>query len=488
MPSIEEITKYALQYGFFYPTAEIYSSSPAGFWDYGPLGALLKHKFIQKAIRELIRRDEMILIDGSQILPKEAFIASGHLDFFTDPVCECRNCNSVYRADKLLEEELNTQIPERTELNELNQLLMNVKCPRCGGELKGLRLFNMMFKVNVGVDGVEAFLRPETAQNIFTSFRRLHIYSRGRLPLAVAQIGKSFRNEISPRQSLLRMREFTQLEIEVFHNPKTVDKIDRYKSMIDRRAQFFTTTREVKIFTFREALEEGIIANYLQAYYLALIQDFYLKIGIPLERIRFRELGADEKAFYATKAWDLEVLTDFGWIELVACNDRGDYDLSGHMRVSNEEMYVIDEGERIIPHVFELSMGVDRSIFVLLASSLEKCEDRHILRIDPELAPITVAVLPLVKHPEITSIARNIFEELKLDFDAVYDDSGSIGRRYRRQDIIGTPYCITIDFETINDGRVTVRDRDTMEQERVEISRLKSYLYDKLRGNPQPDY
>lgn len=480
MPTVEEVTKYALQYGFFYPTAEIYSSSPAGFWDYGPLGVLLKYKFIQKAIRELIRKDEMIFMDGSQILPKEVFIASGHLDSFTDPVCECKNCNSVYRADKLLEELLGISIPERTELSKLESLLMKVKCPQCGGELEEPRLFNMMFKVNIGVDGAEAFLRPETAQNIFASFRRLYVYSRGRFPLAVAQIGKSFRNEVSPRQSLLRMREFTQLEIEVFHNPKTVDKIGKYKSMADKRAQFFTATKEMRILTFKEALEEGIIANYLQAYYLALIQDFYLKIGIPFERIRFRELGVDEKAFYASRAWDLEVLTDFGWIELVACNDRGNYDLSRHIMVSGEEMYVIDNGERVIPHVFELSMGVDRSLLVLLISSLEKQGNRVVLKIDPELAPITVAVLPLVKNPELASIAKSIFEELKLDFDAVYDDSGSIGRRYRRQDIIGTPYCITVDFETKNDGRVTIRNRDTMQQERIEISHLKSYMYSKL--------
>lgn len=473
--------QYALQYGFFYPTAEIYSSAPSGFWDYGPLGSLLKRKYLLFAIRELIRKDEMILIDGSQILPREVFVASGHLESFTDPVCSCRQCSSIFRADKLIEEKLRRHVPERTPLEELQKLLEKVRCPSCGGELGNLRLFNMMFRTSVGVDAQEVYLRPETTQNIYISFPRLYIYARRRLPLPVVQIGRSFRNEISPRQSLMRLREFTQLEIEVFHNPKNVNEIEKYKSVAETRIRIQDKSGEIRVLTCQEAIDQGFVSNWLQAYYLALIQEFYLSLGIPSEMIRFRELGEDEKAFYATRAWDLEVKTSFGWVELVACNDRGDYDLSRHMEVSGQEMYVTnDAGERIIPHVFELSMGVDRSILVLLDLGLKEEAGRTVLKIHPKLAPISVAVFPLVKKAELVSLARNIYDKIRLDYDAFYDESGSIGRRYRRQDAIGTPYCITVDYDSLKDGTVTIRDRDTMRQERIKISDIKDYLTEKL--------
>lgn len=477
---MEDLVKYSLQYGFFYPTAEIYPSTPSGFWDYGPLGALLKQKFLLLAIKELIRKDEMLLIDGSQILPRDVFIASGHLNSFTDPVCSCKLCRAVFRADKLVEEQLGIHVPERAALEKLEDLLQDVKCPSCGGKLGGLRLFNMMFKTSVGVDGDEVYLRPETTQNIYISFPRLYLLARRKLPLPVAQIGKSFRNEVSPRQSLLRLREFTQLEIEVFHNPNTVNSVEKFRRVADVRIQICEDNRIVTL-TCDSAVDEGLISNRLQAYYLALIQEFYLSMGIPFERIRFRELSEDEKAFYAKRAWDLEVLTNtVGWVELVACNDRGDYDLSAHMKVSNKEMYVIEGSSRFIPHVFELSMGVDRSIFVLLDLGLVQDGERTILKIRPSLAPITVAIFPLIKDEGLIKIAKDVYEGLKLDFDAIYDESGSIGRRYRRQDAIGTPYCITIDFTTLEDGCVTVRDRDTMQQERVKVSDLKNYLSRKL--------
>ncbi len=479
--SIEKLTKYALQYGFFFPTAEIYSTAPSGFWDFGPLGSLLKKKFLDFAIRELIRRDEMILIDGAQILPRDVFVASGHLESFTDPVCSCQKCESTFRADKLIEEKLGIHVPERLPLAELEKLLQNVRCPSCGGQLGNLRLFNMMFKTTVGIDGEEVYLRPETTQNIYISFPRLYLYARRRLPLPVAQIGRSFRNEISPRQSLLRLREFTQLEIEVFYNPTTVDKIDKYRQVAKQKIPLYINGERI-ITTCEEAVDQRYIPNWLQAYYLVLIQEFYNKLGIPFERIRFRQLNEEEKAFYATRAWDLEIETNFGWIELVACNDRGDYDLTSHMKVSGKDMHVTDEDIRFIPHVFELSMGVDRSILTLLDLGLVEEGERTVLKIHRELAPITVAVFPLVKNEGLIKIAKEVYELLRLDFDVVYDDSGSIGRRYRRQDAIGTPYCVTIDYQTLEDRSVTVRDRDTMEQERVMITDLKNYLTKKIRG------
>ena len=476
---MEELSRYCLQYGFFYPTAEIYRTAPSGFWDYGPLGTLLKQKFLQIAMKELVRRDEMILIDGSQILPREVFLASGHLNFFTDPLCSCNNCGSIFRADKLIEEKIGKPVPERTPLEELARLLQNVKCPSCYGELGNLRLFNMMFKTTVGVDGDEMYLRPETTQNIYISFPRLYVYARRKLPITVAQIGKSFRNEISPRQLLLRLREFTQLEIEVFYNPNNIDNIEKYKEVENKKIPLYINNERI-ILTCKEAINHGFISNWLQAYYLTLIYEFYVKLNIPSEKIRFRELNDDEKAFYAKRAWDLEVETSIGWVELVACNDRGDYDLTAHMKVSGREMYVIDNTSRLIPHVFELSMGVDRSILTLLDLGLVKENERTVLKLHPALAPITVAVFPLIKDSTLVKTAKDIHELLKTDFDTVYDDSGSIGRRYRRQDIIGTPYCITIDFNTLEDGAVTIRDRDTMEQKRLKISQIKEYLIERL--------
>jgi glycyl-tRNA synthetase len=479
MRTLEELNRYCLQYGFFYPTAEIYKTAPSGFWEYGPLGTLLKQKFLQMAMKELIRKDEMTLIDGSQILPRDVFLASGHLNFFTDPLCSCNNCGSIFRADKLIEEQAGRPVPERTPSQEIVRLLQNVKCPSCNGELGNLRLFNMMFKTTVGVNGDEVYLRPETAQNIYISFPRLYVYARRKLPLPVAQIGKSFRNEISPRQSLLRLREFTQLEVEVFYDPNTVNDIEKYKKVKDKRIPLYINNQRIML-SCEEAIEQGYISNWLQAYYLTLIYEFYIKLNIPPEKIRFRELSDDEKAFYARRAWDLEVGMSMGWIELVACNDRGDYDLTAHMKVSGEEMYVPDNTSRLVPHVFELSMGVDRSILSLLDLNLIKENERTVLRLRPALAPITVAVFPLIENDTLVRMAKDVYELLRLDFDAFYDDSGSIGRRYRRQDIIGTPYCITIDFDTLKNQTVTIRERDTMEQNRVEISQIKRYLIERL--------
>jgi len=478
----EQIIKLGLEKGFFFPSAEIYSNAPAGFWDYGHLGTLMKQKYIAAWHCLLVRRDDMILVDGSQILPRDVFIASGHLETFADPISKCTSCGAVHRIDRLLEEKLSIKVPERTSPSKIDEIIeaTGFRCPNCGGRLGPVSLFNMMFKVSVGASGDEAYLRPETCQNIFIDFPRVYKISRRHLPIAVAQVGKSFRNEISPRQSLIRLREFTQAEIEVFYAPHKANELRKADLFKDYKLNIWVG-EVVKPIGCDEAVERELVSSRLVAYYLALIQDFYLRLGVPVEKLRFRRLDEDEKAFYAAEAWDLEVLVGGEWVELVACNNRTDYDLRGHSRVSGVDLHVVEDGESFIPHVFELSMGVDRSILALLELSYANEEGRNVLKLHPALAPYSAAVFPLLDRPPLTEYAEKLYQSLRLNFDVFYDDSGSIGRRYRRQDEIGTPYCITIDYTSLEDDTVTVRDRDTMKQERIHSSKVGEYLYQKLR-------
>jgi len=474
----DKLMKLFLNRGFFFPSCEIYSDAPAGFWEYGKLGVLLRNRFIEMWRRELVRRDDMIEIDGSQIMAKQVFIASGHLESFADPVSRCKKCGALHRVDRLIEEKIGIRVPERVRDEEIDELLRkyNVNCPICRGELGKVGRFNMMFQVRVGGAEDEAYLRPETCQSIFVDFHRIYMTMGLKLPFAICQFGKSFRNEISPRQSLMRLREFYQAEIEVFFNPKKANEYEKVKSMADYKLRLMPKGRDVVEMTCREAVETGVISNYFSAYYLALIQHFYEKIGLDRNRLRLRQLDEEEKAFYAIEAWDLEAETSLGWVELVACNYRGDYDLSGHMKVSGKDLMVLDDGEKIVPHVFELSMGVDRSLYTLIEHSYSETQNRRILKLPYFLAPIQVAVFPLVSRDGLPEKALKIYEMIKLDFDSIFDEKGDIGRRYRKMDEIGTPVCVTIDYQTLNDDTVTIRDRDTMAQRRIHVSELKNTL------------
>lgn len=474
----DKLMKLFLNRGFFFPSCEIYSDAPAGFWEYGKLGVLLRNRFIEMWRRELVRRDDMIEIDGSQIMAKQVFIASGHLESFADPVSRCKKCGALHRVDRLIEEKIGIRVPERVRNEEIDELLRkyNVNCPICRGELGQVGRFNMMFQVRVGGAEDEAYLRPETCQSIFVDFHRIYMTMGLKLPFAICQFGKSFRNEISPRQSLMRLREFYQAEIEVFFNPKKANEYEKVKSMADYKLRLMPKGRDVVEMTCREAVETGVISNYFSAYYLALIQHFYEKIGLDRNRLRLRQLDEEEKAFYAIEAWDLEAETSLGWVELVACNYRGDYDLSGHMKVSGKDLMVLDDGEKIVPHVFELSMGVDRSLYTLIEHSYSETQNRRILKLPYFLAPIQVAVFPLVSRDGLPEKALKIYEMIKLDFDSIFDEKGDIGRRYRKMDEIGTPVCVTIDYQTLNDDTVTIRDRDTMAQRRIHVSELKNTL------------
>jgi glycyl-tRNA synthetase len=421
----------------------------------------------------------MLEIDGSQIMSKSVFEASGHLGNFADPIIKCTKCNSTFRADRTIAEISGIEIPESADLIEFdNAILQNtIKCPKCKGDFDKTKNFNMMFKVGIGPEEEEAYLRPETCQSIFVDFPRLFKTMRGKLPLGIAQVGKSFRNEIAPRQSLLRLREFYQAEIEVFCNPSKLDEVEKFSEIQDVVIRVQTDADPVSM-TCEEAVESGIIPNKFVAYYLGILTEFYEKTGIDITKSRFRKLGDKEKAFYAKVAFDFEVETTIGWLELVACNYRSDYDLSSHAKKSKEKFDVMDNDEKVLPHVFEISMGIDRSLYTILEHSLkdDKEHDRVVLALKPYLSPVHVGILSLVKKDGLKEKTDEIYLKIKRKCDAFLDHSGAIGRRYRRLDEIGSPFAITVDHQTLEDETVTIRMRDSMEQKRIKILELDSIV------------
>ncbi|MGN6708255.1 MAG: glycine--tRNA ligase, partial [Candidatus Nitrosocosmicus sp.] len=473
------VIQLALERGFYFPSCEIYSDTSAGFWEYGPNGVKIKNRFLDLWRRELVRRDNMLEIDGSQIMSKNVFLASGHLQNFSDPIVKCMKCKSSFRADKLIHEKTKLEIPERLQNDKVDILISehDIKCPNCGGAFSSTERFNMMFKVEIGPNHDEAYLRPETCQSIFVDFPRIYKVNRGKLPLGIAQVGKSFRNEISPRQGLLRLREFYQAEIEIFCNPNklnTLPKFDEVKYTLLRiyDGQIIEVTAE-------QALQKEILPNKLVAYYLSLLVEFFNKTGISSKRLRLRRLSEDEKAFYSRIAFDLEVDTSIGWLELVACNYRSDYDLLSHSSISKTSLNVMDDEEKILPHVFELSLGIDRCIYSILEHSYfidREKDDRILLKLKPYLSPIQAGVLPLLKKEEFKQKSFYLLSLIKKDFDVFYDESGSIGRRYRRLEEIGVPFAFTVDHQTLEDDTVTIRYRDSMNQERIKIKDAHSFL------------
>jgi glycyl-tRNA synthetase len=425
----------------------------------------------------------MMEIDGSQIMSKSVFEASGHLGNFADPIIKCIKCKSTFRADRTIAEISKIEIPESADLTEFDNVISqnNIKCPRCKGDFEKTKKFNMMFKVGIGPEEEEAYLRPETCQSIFVDFPRLFKTMRGKLPLGIAQVGKSFRNEIAPRQSLLRLREFYQAEIEVFCNPTRLDEMDRFSEVQNTMIRVQTDT-EVISMTCKEAVESKVIPNKFVAYYLGILIEFYEKTGIDVTKSRFRKLGDKEKAFYAKVAYDFEVETTIGWLELVACNYRSDYDLSSHAKKSNEKFEVMDNDEKVLPHIFEISMGIDRSLYTILEHSLkdDKKNERTVLALKPYLSPIHVGILSLIKKDGLKEKTDEIYLQIKRKCDAFLDHSGAIGRRYRRLDEIGSPFAITIDYQTLEDETVTIRKRDSMEQSRIKISELQSTITESI--------
>ena len=482
----EDTVNLALRRGLFYPSAEIYAKAPAGFWDFGPEGSKIRRNIVQLWRSELVEKEGFVEIHGAQILPEAVFKASGHLENFNDPIVQCRKCNALSRADKLIAEKIDGIVPESLATPELDKMIKehDVECPKCKGrDFNEVKKFNMMMKVDIGATGDQpCYLRPETCQSIFLDFKRLYNLHRGDLPLGSAQAGASFRNEISPRNTLLRAREFGQMEVEVFFNPEKINEVEFWDEVKDYKVNLLLLGKKAKPVACSEAVSKKIVSGKLVAYYLARVQQLYEKYNIPVEKMRFRELDKDEKAFYAKETWDYEVETDLGWIELMACNHRTDYDLAGHAKQSKKDLAVNEDGKKFVPHVFELSAGIARTVYVVLDLAFRKekrgKEERIFLDLPARIAPYLVAVFPLVKKDGLEEKAREIFNELnESSFAVFFDEKGSIGKRYARIDEISVPYAVTVDYDTMKDNTVTLRERNSMSQKRVKIEALPELLW-----------
>lgn len=485
----DALVNLALRRALFYPASEIYSSAPAGFYDFGPYGATIRRKIIDVWRKHFVQAQDFLEIDGAITLPEDVFKASGHLDSFNDPMTQCTKCNTIHRADKLLEEQ-GLDFKEATPINELSAALVKHKsvCPKCKGSLGPARQFNLMVRADIGVGGkTTCYLRPESCQSIFTSWDRIKNTMRIKLPVGISQVGKAFRNEISPRQTLLRQVEFLQMETEIFFDPSRIDDVDTWDDIKTYGVRVLRQgSKKIETLAAKDLTSKKIVSGKLIAYELARTQQLYERFGIPLDKLRFREVGADERAFYAKEGWDLEVETSLGWLELGPINYRTDYDLKRHAEVSGKDLtYLNDDGTRVLPHVLEISLGVDRTFFAALDFAFKQEKERTWLALPPAITPLQAGILPLLKNkPELTSKAKELYNELRSCYELFYDETGSIGKRYARLDEIGVPYCITIDFDSLTNNDVTIRERDTGAQQRIPISTLRDSLYKLFTGTP----
>ncbi len=459
--TMEKIVALCKGRGFVYPGSEIYGGL-ANTWDYGPLGAELKNNIKKAWWKKFVQENPYnVGLDAAILMNPQTWVASGHLAGFSDPLMDCRQCHERFRADKLIEDwcaENGFELPKPIDAFSQPEMKAfveehNIPCPTCGKhDFTDIRQFNLMFKTFQGVteDAKNTvYLRPETAQGIFTNFVNVQRSSRKKLPFGIGQIGKSFRNEITPGNFIFRVREFEQMELEFFCKPGT----------------------DLEWF----------------AYWRNFCHQWLLSIGLKDENLRLRDHDPEELCFYSKATTDFEFLFPFGWGELWGVADRTDYDLTQHQNTSGKDLTYFDQetGEHYIPYVVEPSLGVERSVLAVLCDAYdeevvdaEKNDVRVVMHFHPALAPFKAAVLPLSK--KLGEKALEVHAMLAKDFMVDYDEAGSIGKRYRREDEIGTPFCITYDFESETDGCVTVRDRDTMEQERVAIADLKAYLERKI--------
>jgi len=487
--NIDAIEKIAKQRGFFYSSSEIYGGL-SGFYDYGHLGTLMKNK-IENFWRQFFVKSEgnIFEISSRTIAPEPIWEASGHLKDFVDPITQCQKCKSMFRADNLIEEKTGKFV-EGLKPEDLTKILKEEKivCPKCKGKLSDVRIFNLMLKTSVGpVEGKVAYLRPETAQGIFTNFSFVAKATRAKLPFGIAQIGISYRNEISPRQWVIRLREFNQMELEMFVNPKKLNECLKFSEVVKNKLKIFTKEEQKKNgkpieITAEDAVKKGIVPNQWMAYFLAKQLDWYQKLGIPLDALRHRHMLPEETPHYSKGNFDMEIKFDFGWKEVVGNAYRTDFDLSSHSKHSGRDMSIIDNDEKVIPHVVEPSFGMERTLYAILLHCFVEDKERgwNWFRFPPKIAPYTVAVFPLVNKDDLDKKAKEVYEMLKGWFDVFYDDSGSVGRRYARADEIGTPFAVTIDYDTMKDDTVTIRYRDTTKQERVKIKDLINFICKKF--------
>ncbi|MCL2880831.1 MAG: glycine--tRNA ligase [Treponema sp.] len=453
--TMEKITSLAKRRGFVFQSSEIYGGQN-GAWDYGPLGIELKNRIASMWWKEMTQlHDDIVGLDAAILMHPRTWEASGHVENFTDPLVDCKKCKTRFRADQIPEENLKAK-----------------KCPECGGELTDTRKFNLMFRTHIGPAEDSAsliYLRPETAQGIYVNYKNIIQSNRMKIPFGIAQIGKAFRNEIVTRNFIFRTCEFEQMEMQYFVKPGT--DVEWFEEWRKRRWAY------------------------------------YEKLGVKMDRLRWHQHGPDELAHYAKDAYDIEYLFPMGWRELEGVHNRTDYDLTRHTQFSGKDLQYIDQdnnNERYIPYIIETSAGLTRNLLMILCDAYDEelvsgdkdsggeagtpgqggaaVDWRTVLRFHPSLAPVTVAVMPLMKKDGLAELARDIRCELKEDFATDYDQAGAIGRRYRRQDEAGTPFCVTVDYQTKDDGTVTLRFRDSMEQVRVHTNELAGRLRQEIKA------
>ncbi len=447
-PTLNEIVSLCKRRGFVFPSSEIYGGFAAS-WDYGPLGVELKNSIKQSWWKSVVTDQENVVgMDGAVTTHPRVWEASGHVEGFHDPLIICNTCGYRFRADKIGEE----QCPQKPS-----------KTPHeCGGELSEPKDFNLMFKLHWGPVEDSAnitYLRPETCQTIFPNFKNVVTTTRQRVPFGIAQVGKSFRNEITTKSFIFRQREFEQMELEFFTHP-------------DEAKQWFE-------------------------YWLDERKKWYVSLGVREDNLRMRQHDADELAHYADDCYDVEYKFPMGWQELEGIANRTNYDLKRHMEFSKKDLSYRDDltGEKYVPYCVESSAGVDRTFLVILSDAYDidqapndkgEMEERNVMRFSPKVAPVSAAVFPLFKKPPLIEMARKIEKDLRGIYKIAYDEAGNIGKRYRRQDEIGTPLCITIDFDSLDDNAVTIRNRDSMEQTRVSADQLKTVVFEQLEEMSKP--
>jgi len=480
---MDNLTALAKKRGLFWPAAEIYGGI-SGIYDYGHVGALIKRKFENLWISYFTLPDNYHFLDCSTILPEKPLVASGHAALFNDILIGCTKCGAYYRADVLLNE-LGIKVSEGANAEKIDEVIKenNVKCPKCKGRLGNAKAFNMMFDLFLGPEKLEkGYLRPETAQSIYLNFYREFNILRKKLPMGLATIGKAYRNEISPRQGLYRMRELTQAELQIFFDPENwKPDLGAFKERLVNVVMY--SNGEQERITISKLIEVYNIPEFY-AYHIALVDFFYEDVlGVPSEKLRFFEKGGDSKAFYNKIHMDIEADVESwgGFKEIGGIHYRGDYDLSSHMKGSKQDLTVESNGKKITPNVLELSFGVDRNMWMLIDVFFKKLDNRDVLQIKPYIAPYIAAVLPLQNDEGLEKEAENVYETLRKGFNIEIDSSGSIGRRYARMDEIGVPFCITIDYDTINKdskdyNTATIRFRDDKKQIRLKIDEIYSFL------------
>ncbi len=559
-----ELMSLCKRRGFIWPSFEIYGGV-AGMFDYGPLGCSLRNNIVDVWRAIYKGREGFVEIDSETVNPREVFKASGHVDEFSDLITYCKECEAPFRADHLVKEFYDN--PDVLTPKELEEAFVkhSIKCPECGGDLGSVEEFNLMFKTTIGPGSSRVgYLRPETAQGIFVNYNNLYRYNREKLPLGVIQTGRGYRNEIAPRQGMIRMREFNMMEVELFVDPEDKDWIRFPKIENEMITLVPNTTCEPVEMTVGEAVEKGIIANRVLAYFVYTTKQLLIRLGIDPARLRFRQHLSDEMAHYAADCWDAEVLLSYGWMEITGIADRGCWDLSRHAEFSGQDLThfkkfdepvemevekikanhkllgprfkgqakdiaaamesadpksVVDgklivnvngedieltsdlfevvtvkekiAGKRVIPHVIEPSHGLDRIFYSVLehAYDFDEKEEYTVLHLKPEVAPIKVGVFPLMEKDGLDECARDIYEALQsAGIESYYDGSGTIGKRYARMDEVGTPYCITVDYETLDGdtkGTVTIRDRDSKNQKRIPVSDVKAIISALINGDSE---